>query len=213
MAAIAAFTFNPFQENTYIIYDETGECVVIDPGCHSPAEKSELQGFIDDQKLRPAKLLNTHCHVDHVLGNKFVVDTYQVPLEMHRNELPLLKQAPASGKGYGVFIEESPMPTRFLNDGDEATFGDTRLIVLFTPGHSPGGICFHCIEGNFIVVGDVLFREGIGRYDFPSSNEDDLFRSLARLMELPDDCVVYSGHGPKTTIGQERVSNPFLISR
>jgi glyoxylase-like metal-dependent hydrolase (beta-lactamase superfamily II) len=129
---------------------------------------------------------------------------------MHRNEVALLKQAPGTGKSYGVFIEESPLPATFLEEGDEVSFGETKFKVLFTPGHSPGGICFHCKDNNFILVGDVLFREGIGRYDFPSSNREDLFRSLAHLMELPDDCVVYSGHGPKTTIGHEREHNPFL---
>lgn len=211
MAGIAVFTFNPFQENTYVIYDDTGECVVIDPGCYSPAEKTELKGFISDQKLKPVKLLNTHCHVDHVLGNKFVMDEYTVPLELHKNELLLLKRAPEVGRGYGVFIEESPAPALFLDEGDEVKFGETVLKVMFTPGHSPGGTCFHCEADNFIVVGDVLFREGIGRYDFPTSNRDDLFRSLDRLMQLPDDCVVYSGHGPKTTIGHEREENPFLV--
>jgi len=210
MAAIAGFTFNPFQENTYVVYDDSGECVVIDPGCHAPAEKQELKSFIADAKLKPVLLLNTHCHVDHVLGNKFVADEYHVPLQMHPLELPLMRQAPQIGRGYGVFIEASPEPTTFLDEGDEVRFGDTTLKVLFTPGHSPGGICFQAEADNFIIVGDVLFREGIGRFDFPTSNRDDLFKSLARLMKLPDDCTVYSGHGPRTTVGYERRENVFL---
>jgi glyoxylase-like metal-dependent hydrolase (beta-lactamase superfamily II) len=210
MAVVATFTFNPFQENTYVVYDDSGACVVIDPGCHSPAEKRELEEFITDRKLKPTLLLNTHCHVDHVLGNKFVVDTYAVPLQMHRNDLALLKKAPEVGKTYGVFIEESPAPTAFLDEGSTVSFGETTLSVYFTPGHSPGSICFHSEADNFIVVGDVLFKEGIGRFDFPTSNRDDLFRSLQRLLTLPDSCLVYSGHGPKTTIGHERRHNPFL---
>lgn len=211
MASIASFTFNPFEENTYVVYDETGDAVVVDPGCYDPAEKDELKAFIADNSLKPVKLLNTHCHVDHVLGNRFISNEYAVPLEMHDKELGLLKLAPSLGKNYGVFIEESPQPKTLLDEGSIVKFGSTELKVLFTPGHSPGGICFLDETGNYIIVGDVLFKQSIGRYDFPNSNKEDLMNSLKRLMELPEDMKVYAGHGPATTIGDELKENPFLL--
>ena len=212
MTQITSFTFNDFQENTYIVFDETKECVIIDPGCYSPQEKDELAKFIDDMKLNPVKLLNTHCHIDHIFGNKFVADKYNLELETHKGEIIVLDFGKTYAQSYGYFAyEPSPEPTVFWNEGDTVSFGNTEMSVLFTPGHSPASICFYCEKEKFIVSGDVLFQGGIGRFDLPGGNRDTLMKSIIdKLMPLPDDVQVYSGHGPATTIGFERQHNPYL---
>ena len=212
MTQITSFTFNDFQENTYIVFDETKECVIIDPGCYSPQEKDELAKFIDDMKLNPVKLLNTHCHIDHIFGNKFVADKYNLELETHKGEIIVLDFGKTYAQSYGYFAyEPSPEPTVFWNEGDTVSFGNTEMSVLFTPGHSPASICFYCEKEKFIVSGDVLFQGGIGRFDLPGGNRDTLMKSIIdKLMPLPDDVQVYSGHGPATTIGFERQHNPYI---
>lgn len=211
MLKIDFFTFNPFQENTYILHDETKECVIIDPGCYDPAEKDELKRFIEFNQLKPVRLLNTHCHIDHVLGNKFVADTFKLQLEIHLMEIPLLHAVAEYGPQYGIFPEEVPEPTLLIKEGGEITFGKTTLEVLFTPGHSPGSICFYSKSDKMIVSGDVLFQMSIGRTDLPGGNYNQLIKSITQvLFNLPDDTKVFPGHGPATTIGFEKVNNPFL---
>ena len=212
MTQITSFTFNDFQENTYIVFDETKECVIIDPGCYSPQEKDELAKFIDDMKLNPVKLLNTHCHIDHIFGNKFVADKYNLELETHKGEIIVLDFGKTYAQSYGYFAyEPSPEPTVFWNEGDTVSFGNTEMSVLFTPGHSPASICLYCEKEKYIVSGDVLFQGGIGRFDLPGGNRDTLMKSIIdKLMPLPDDVQVYSGHGPATTIGFERQHNPYI---
>jgi hydroxyacylglutathione hydrolase len=212
MLKIDFFTFNPFQENTYILHDESGQCIIIDPGCYTPSEKDELKNFIENQKLKPVRLLNTHCHIDHVLGNRFVADTYGLQLELHLMELPLLRAVTEYGPQYGIFPEPFPEPTLLISEGDEIKFGNTKLKVLFTPGHSPGSICFYDESGKTIVSGDVLFQMSIGRTDMPGGSYNQLIKSIQEvLFRLPDDVKVYPGHGPYTTIGFEKKNNPFLI--
>ena len=211
MATVAQFTFNTFMENTYIVYDDSKECIILDPGCHSQPEKDELRGFIDKQKLKPVRLINTHCHVDHVLGNRFVSELYKLDLEIHKADLELLRSAPETGSSYGIAVEPSPDPTVFLEPGERLEFGQTSFEIMFTPGHSPGSVSFYCEEDEFVIVGDVLFLSSIGRYDFPDSNYDDLMESIKiKLFALKDEVKVYSGHGPETTIGFERKTNPFV---
>jgi len=212
MTQVQVFEFNPFAENTYIVYDETGECIIIDPGCYEERERGALQAFITQKKLRPVRLINTHCHLDHVFGNAFVARTWNLDLEIHRGEIPVLDRFPIVCQMYGVPINEIQPPAgRFLEAGDVVSFGETRLEVLLTPGHSPASISFYCKEDSFVIAGDVLFYEGIGRTDLPGGDFDTLVRSIrTQLFTLPGETLVYPGHGPSTTVRHEMESNPFL---
>ncbi|MEZ5014578.1 MAG: MBL fold metallo-hydrolase [Chitinophagales bacterium] len=211
MARIVSFTFNPFMENTYVVYDESGSCIIVDPGCYTPAEQRELSGFIEKQGLQPAFLVNTHCHVDHVLGNRFVADTWKVPLVMHEGEIPVLHRVAEYVGDFGMHYDPSPEPEQFLDEGDVFRFGNTEMDVLCTPGHSPASICLYAKKDGFIVSGDVLFYDSIGRTDLPGGDYDTLITSIReKLLPLPDDVKVYAGHMQPTTIGRERRFNPFL---
>lgn len=211
MITIQSFTFNPFSENMYILYDETKEALIIDPGCYTQLEKEELAKFILETGLKPVKLLNTHAHIDHVLGNNFVAAKYGLKLEMHEADADLLRSAPVYGQMWGIKPEPSPEPSAFLNEGDVVRFGNSKLDVLFTPGHCPGSITFFSSDEKFAIVGDVLFYGSIGRTDLPGGNHELLISSIReKLFPLGDDIVVYPGHGPSTTIGFEKQHNPFL---
>lgn len=211
MLKIDCLTFNPFQENTYILYDETKDCIIIDPGCYDYEEKQELKNFIENKQLKPVRLLNTHCHIDHVLGNKFIADTYKLQLELHLMEIPLLRAVTAYGPQYGIYPEAVPEPTLLIKEGTIIKFGNTSLKVILTPGHSPGSLCFYCEADKKIVSGDVLFQMSIGRSDLPGGDYNQLIKSIKEnLFDLPDDVTVYPGHGPTTTIGFEKKNNPFL---
>ena len=209
---INQITFNPFQENTFILWDETKECIIIDPGCYEKDEKEYLSNFIESNNLKPVKLINTHCHIDHILGNKFVSEKWNLELYMHKTDLPLLEGARDIAKMYGFEnYKGSPYPKYFLEEGDVLEFGESKLEILFTPGHAPGHICLYNKEDKFIVSGDVLFNGGIGRTDLPGGNYDTLINSIkTKLLCLQDDTEVFCGHGPSTSIGKERLSNPFL---
>jgi glyoxylase-like metal-dependent hydrolase (beta-lactamase superfamily II) len=211
MISIRSFVFNPIKENTYILFDETKECVIIDPGCYDNAERAELSGFIKDNNLKPVKLLNTHCHLDHIFGNGYVADTYKLNLEMHQGEIPVLASYMQTAAVYGMDAEPSPEPSVFLNEGDIITFGNSKLEIVHTPGHSPGSITFYNTTQKFMIAGDVLFYGSVGRTDIPGGNHDVLIESITnKLLPLGDDFIVYSGHGPITTIGAEKKHNPFL---
>ncbi len=211
MAVVVALTYNAFEENTYIVYDETNECIIFDPGCNSNDEREHLKAFIQSKNLNPVKLINTHCHLDHIFGNKFIYDTYGLLPEIHRGELPVLKAAPQIGMMYGVPCELSPEPVVYIEDADIISFGNTNFQTSLAPGHSPASLCFINEKDNFVIAGDVLFYESIGRTDLPGGDYDTLIKSIQNnLMILPDDMVVYNGHGPATTIGHERRYNPFL---
>lgn len=211
MITIHSFTFGPFQENTYILSDETKECIIIDPGCYDAGERSELADFIEANKLKPVKLINTHCHIDHVVGNRFVADTYNLKLEMNEHDKPVLDSLMMVAGMYNLKAEPSPEPSVFLNEGDIVTFGSSSLEIVFTPGHSPGSITFYNREQKFMIAGDVLFYGSIGRTDLPGGHYDTLISSIKnKLFPLGDDYKVYNGHGQPTTIGFERKHNPFL---
>lgn len=214
MAQVVCLTFNPFEENTYLLYDDTKECIIIDPGCYTEQEKRELARTIETLQLRPVRLINTHCHLDHIFGNHFVATTYGLPLEIHRGELPVLERAPQAAAMYGVpFPEPSPAPSAFIEAGDVVTFGNTQLEVLLTPGHSPASLSFFCRADQFLIAGDVLFQGSIGRTDLPGGDYNTLIRSIReQLLPLGDEVTAYPGHGPATTIGFERLHNPFLIA-
>lgn len=211
MSVVASFVFSPFQENTYIIYDESKECAIIDPGCYTPDEKRQLSDFIEAEGLRPVRLINTHCHLDHMFGNKYVSEKYNLGLEIHKGELPVLQSAVQVGLMYGVPVEASPAPSSFLDETMQLKFGNTTFDILFTPGHSPASISFYNKEENYIIGGDVLFYESIGRTDLPGGDHNTLLESIrTQFFTLDDDIKVYSGHGPVTTIGHEKKNNPFL---
>jgi glyoxylase-like metal-dependent hydrolase (beta-lactamase superfamily II) len=211
MAHVVVFPFNPFQENTYLIYDDTGECAIFDPGCYTDMEKSMLAGFIEEKKLKPVRLINTHCHLDHIFGNKFIADKYSLALEIHEGEQAVLAHAPEVSRMYGIPMEESPAPARFIQEGELIRFGETELTAILTPGHSPASLSFFCREHHFLIAGDVLFAGSIGRTDLPGGDYDTLINSIKdKLLPLGDDITVYPGHGPETTLGEEKASNPFL---
>jgi hydroxyacylglutathione hydrolase len=211
---VSGFTFNAFAENTYLLTDASGACAIVDPGCSDTDEQQALQQYIQDENLRVELLLNTHCHIDHVFGNRFVLDTWPgTPFLMHEADLPTLRMAPASAARFGLSLafQPSPEPTGFLTPGQPLRFGETELEVRFTPGHAPGHVVFYHPPTKTVLGGDVLFRGSIGRTDLPGGDTDTLLRSIReQLFTLPDDTIVYPGHGPATTIGVERVSNPFL---
>lgn len=208
---IKAFPFNPFQENTYIVSDETKECIIIDPGCYTPEERKYMLEYIEDNELKPVRLLNTHCHLDHICGNKFIAEKYGLKLEAHQAELPILEHAPKAASMYGFPMEKSPEIEIFLSEEDVVLFGNSKLEILFTPGHSPGSISFYSPKEAFIIAGDVLFKQGIGRTDLPLGDHETLLKSIKeKLFTLDKKTIVYSGHGPSTSIGYELVNNPFF---
>jgi glyoxylase-like metal-dependent hydrolase (beta-lactamase superfamily II) len=211
MIHIKAFTFSPISENTYVLYNDAGNAIIIDPGCYFPAEEETLQNFIKEKNLIPIYLLNTHCHLDHVFGNKWVHETYGLELYLHPNEAPILELAPVSGERWGLPFQNYAGPLHFLNDGDKVLLDDFEIQVILAPGHSPGSICFYMPEQGDLIGGDVLFRGSIGRTDLPGGDTETLLTSIReKLWVLPDETVVYSGHGIKTTIGYEKRNNPFL---
>lgn len=211
MLHVKAFMFNPVQENTYIVYNEQGKAIIIDPGCYFTAEQETLKKFIEDTQLEPVRLLNTHCHLDHVFGNKWVSETWNLELHLHAGEEQMLKLAPLSGEKWGLPFQNYSGPLHFLEEGDTIQLGNDTLKVILAPGHSPASICFYCEEQGFLVGGDVLFRESIGRTDLPGGNHETLLKNIReKLFVLPDEVVVYPGHGPSTTIGYEKTHNPFL---
>lgn len=210
MLHIQVFVFNPFQENTYILYDETNECVVIDPGCYEEDEKIELADFIEANNLTVTRLLNTHCHIDHVLGNAFVKEKYKTKLYIHRNDEPVLRAVSAYAPNYGFNLYQETAPDVFLEEGDVINVGNQEFEVLFVPGHAPGHVAFYNKKEKVVIGGDVLFQNSIGRTDLPGGNLDTLINSIhQKLFTLPDDITVYPGHGPKTTIGFEKLTNPY----
>lgn len=211
MISVQSFSFNPYPENTYVLFDETGECLVIDPGCYTREEQDTLVKFIRDNRLKPVMLLNTHCHIDHVLGNKFVSDLFGLSPVFHRLEKEVLELMIAYAASTGLSYDPSPPAGRFLEEGEKVNFGGQELDVLFTPGHSPGSLSFFSPESRLVIAGDVLFRGSIGRTDLPGGDYDTLIRSIeSQLFPLGDDVKVYVGHGPATTIGYERENNPFF---
>lgn len=211
MLQIKTFEFSPIQENTYVLYNEQKECVVIDPGCYSDDEKTELSDFIEKMGLTPKMLLNTHCHLDHVFGNRYVAEKFGLTLHIHRNEEYVLEFAPKSGLLYNLPFDNYTGERSYLSEGDIVKLANDELLVIEAPGHSPGHICFYCAAQHFIISGDVLFKGSIGRTDLPGGNHQVLLQNIReKLFTLPPETLVYSGHGPETNIGQEKKYNPFF---
>lgn len=211
MFYIKAFVFSPIQENTYVLYNEAGGAILIDPGCYFSQERDELAAFLAHSKLQPESLLNTHGHLDHIFGNKWAAEQFGLQPHIHPFEQPVLDRAAASGLMWNLPFAQYSGTYSWLQEGQEIRLGTDVLQVIFTPGHSPGHVCFYCAKQGFVIGGDVLFRESIGRTDLPGGNHNQLLQTIRQqLFVLPDETVVYSGHGQPTTIGHEKSFNPFL---
>ena len=211
MLIVKSFTFSPVQENTYVLVNEQKQCCIIDPGCYFPAERDELKTGIEKAGLTPVLLLNTHCHLDHVFGNKFVHDTWGLDLHIHEKEKPVLDFAPLSGERWQLPFDNYDGLLVYLQEGNFIKIGEDALEIRFTLGHSPGSISFYSAENGFIIGGDVLFNRSIGRTDLPGGSMETLMDSIrTQFFTLPDETKVYSGHGPVTTVGYEKGNNPFV---
>ena len=211
MLQVQSFIFSPIQENTYLLFNEFKHAIVIDPGCYFDDEKQALKSRIIDSGLTPLALLNTHCHLDHVFGNKFIAETFNLTLHLHEKEKQVLAYAPTSGLMYNMPFDNYSGEFILLKEGDKISLDEDELHVIEAPGHSPGSICFYCARQNFLIGGDVLFQRSIGRTDLPLGDHQTLLNSIRKkLFILPDETVVYSGPGPATTIGVEKRENPFL---
>lgn len=212
MLKVESLVFNAFQENTYLVYDNSGEALIIDPGCHNSSEQKWLSQKIKTLGLKPVRLVNTHCHIDHVLGNRYVADKYGLPLEIPLREVPVLNTVAQIAQMYGMaYNDPSPEPSGYLEEGIPIIFGNSSLEVYDTPGHSPGSVSIFHRPSKTLIAGDVLFKDSIGRTDLPGGDFDSLIRSIKeKLFTLPDETIVYPGHGPTTTIGYEKIHNPFL---
>lgn len=211
MISIKIFVFNPFQVNTYLLHDETKECVIIDAGCHEEYEKAELLDYINSNGIIPVRIINTHVHTDHVLGNAYVCNHYGLGWEAHEGGKFLWDLSREFSTALQIKLEDIGTPESTFKDGDIIKFGNSELEVLYTPGHAAGSACFVNHEQRFVISGDVLFRDSIGRTDLPTGNYKTLLDSIKnKLFSLDDDYVVYPGHGPETTIGYEKANNPFV---
>ncbi|HZY82560.1 MAG TPA: MBL fold metallo-hydrolase [Cyclobacteriaceae bacterium] len=210
MLSIQTLTFNPFQENTYVLYDETAEAVIVDAGCYDREEEKELSDFIESKKLKVKALINTHSHIDHILGAYYVKDKYKIPLYVHRLDEQTLRSGKVVAQMYGIDHYTEVTPDGYLSEGDQVKFGNQSFEILFLPGHAPGHVGFYHPEQKVLMGGDVLFYRSIGRTDLPGGDYDTLIESIhKKIFTLPDDVVVYAGHGPTTTVKDEKVENPF----
>jgi len=209
---IKTFTFNPIQENTYLVYDETLEAVVIDAGCISKVEKRALKQYMEDNNLTLKRVLNTHLHFDHQFGNRFLFDTFGIKPEAGKEDEYLLENVIAQTRSFGMEVDEEAQPLGgYIIENQEIKFGNSTFTAFHVPGHSPGSMAFYAEKDGVLFAGDVLFRGSIGRTDLPGGDYATLIQSITRkLLPLPDSTVVYSGHGPQSTIGFEKKNNPFL---
>lgn len=211
MLYLKSFTFNPFQQNTYLVYNDALDAFIIDPGNYTASENKILSDFIAEKGLKLKRLLLTHGHIDHVLGNKYIYETYDLLPEIHQADEFFINSMTQTGNMYGVPCEQSPSPKAYINEGDIISLGEYGFECIFTPGHSPGSISFYNASNKLLISGDVLFLGSIGRTDLPMGDHETLLKSVReKLFVLPDDVKVYSGHGPATTIGHEKSSNPFF---
>jgi hydroxyacylglutathione hydrolase len=210
MLNVQCFTFNVLQEHTYVVYDETKNCAIVDPGCFEAHEKQRLSDFIRAQNLQVTHLINTHCHIDHILGNQYIKDSYGVKLTIHPKEITNLQLAPTYAPIYGIIGYEPTEPDLFVEAGDNIIIGNSTLEVLHVPGHSLGHIALYSRKDAICLVGDVLFKGYVGRTDLPGGNYDSLLDSICKkLFPLGDQVTIYPGHGPTSTLGAERQHNPF----
>lgn len=211
MLNIQIFSFNPFSENTYLVFNENKKCFIIDPGNFNKTETGTLQNFIENNGISIQNILLTHAHIDHVLGLQWAFDTYKVPVKMHQEEKEILNRNPMSARNYGFDFKPFEGEIEFLKEGDSVFLDEDELKVIFVPGHSPGSIAFYNNAQNFVISGDALFQGSIGRTDLYRGNHTQLLESIrTQLFTLSEETQVYSGHGNPTQIGFEKNHNPFF---
>ncbi len=211
MIEIKNFVFNTFQVNTYVLFDESRKCIIIDAACSGKEEQQEIISLLEKNQLTLVRNLNTHCHIDHILGNGFIEQQFGIRPEYHKASLPFFPAARELAVNFGYTLDHIPEPAGFLSEDEDVTFGKSRLKVLYTPGHAEGSVCFYNEEAGFVITGDVLFKDTIGRTDLPTGDFNQLMKSIHdKLFTLPDDTIAYPGHGPATTIGYEKMNNPFI---
>ena len=212
MLQINSFVFNPFGENTYVIFDETKECVIIDPGCYTASEEDRLFGYIDQHQLKPLMVINTHGHVDHVVGNNAVKRCYGIKVAAHPGTHPDITQAKRQAVWLGFQpVGDIDLPDMDLQDDEVIKIGESSLEVICTPGHARGSISLYAPVEGWVLTGDALFCRSVGRTDLPGGNFEELRESIrGRLFTLPNDTEVFSGHGESTTIGEEKDFNPYV---
>lgn len=208
---IKSFVFNPFYENTYVLWDDSLEAVIIDPGCYEKYERDELIDFVKEKNLNIKLIVNTHCHIDHVLGNYFMKTEFSCPLHIPVDEEQIYRAVKAYAPQWGIQQYAEAEPDELMENEGDLLFGNTRLKKIYVPGHSPGHLVFYHEEEKKLIGGDVLFRESIGRTDLPGGNHEQLISNIKdKVYVLPDETEVFPGHGPVTTIGHEKVHNPFV---
>lgn len=211
MMEIKSFVFNPFYENTYVLWDSTLEAIIVDPGCYEKYERDELTAFVQGRKLVVKAIVNTHCHIDHVLGNFFMKSAFQAPLWIPKNEAENYRAVSVYAPQWGITHYQEAEPDALLENSGTISFGNTNLEVHYVPGHSPGHQAFYEKAGGILIGGDVLFRESIGRTDLPGGNHQELLSNIReKIYTLPDSTRIFPGHGPETTVGHEKIHNPFV---
>ncbi len=211
MIGVKVFYFNELRECTYVLSDDSKECIIVDCGCGTENEFRRLEKYIAENELKPVMMVNTHGHFDHAMGNSWLATTYNIPSYIHAADEALLAQTAAIAANFGYKVDNPPKPSFYLEDQQVLTFGRSELQVLHTPGHSKGCVCLYSSENNFILTGDTLFQGCIGRTDLPGGDYDEIMDSLfKKILTLPDDTVVHPGHGPASTIGDEKLTNPFI---
>lgn len=211
---IYRLVFNPIEVNTYILADQSGDCAIIDCGCYDKDEFSELTGFIEERKLNPVLVLNTHCHLDHIFGNGFMLEKYNLGAFFHKDDESNRKMAVNHALIFGLSMKTPPGPAGYLTDGQKISFGQTELKSIHVPGHSAGSLAFYNEKEKVIFTGDALFEGSIGRTDLPGGNYERLINSITKkLFTLPSETAVCPGHGNKTSIGTEIESNPYFIHK
>ena len=213
MVKVNVFTFNLFSENTIVLWDdETKEAAVIDPGISSPDEETILSDFISSEKLKVKYLINTHCHIDHILGCEFVKEKFNPVYFVPKKDLPLLEHAQEQASMFDISLNKPPIPDELITEETELSIGKSKMKFLFTPGHTPGEFCIYLENEKICITGDVLFNESIGRTDLWGGDYDTLINSIqTKLFTLPDNVIIYPGHGESSTIGYEKQNNPFMV--
>jgi glyoxylase-like metal-dependent hydrolase (beta-lactamase superfamily II) len=209
---IQKFTFNLFSENTFVLWDdESKECAIVDPGCSDSSEEQILENFINDGNFKVKYLINTHCHIDHILGCEFVKNKFNPIYLAPELDIPLIQNAKMQASYVGMDFSTSLQPDELLSEDKKLVLGDLEITFLFTPGHTPGEFCIYIPSIETCITGDVLFFDSIGRTDLWGGNYDVLIKSInEKLLSLPDETIIYPGHGESSTIGREKKLNPFL---